>query len=109
MTHGLSPRTVATIHAILARHPEVERAVLYGSRATGMHRPGSDIDLTLLGSGLDARTCGSIAADLDESDIPYMVDLSVFEWLSHAGLREHIARVGQVFYDRARGDATAGR
>ncbi len=83
---------------ILAEVPAVKKAVIYGSRAKGTHRPGSDIDLTLFGEALDLDTLGHMATRLEESPIPYQVDLSIFELIDHAGLREHIERVGQVFY-----------
>ncbi len=101
---GLPDKTVATIRQILADFPAVEKAILYGSRAKGNYRPGSDIDLTLTGDNLDLRILGEIAARLEESPIPYQVDLSLWNKLDHAGLREHIERVGVVFYQRA-GDA----
>jgi uncharacterized protein len=97
---GLPATTVATIRRILAESPAVEKALIYGSRAKGNYRPGSDIDLTLFGKGLDLDLLGEIAARLDESPIPYQVDLSIFDQLGHAGLREHIERVGKVFYER---------
>jgi len=49
MKHGLPASTVAQVHGVLSRHPEVERAILYGSRAKGNFKAGSDIDLTLSG------------------------------------------------------------
>jgi uncharacterized protein len=95
---GLPIATLNTIRGILAEVPAVKKAVIYGSRAKGTHRPGSDIDLTLFGEGLDLDTLGHMATRLEESPIPYQVDLSIFELIDHAGLREHIERVGQVFY-----------
>ena len=97
---GLPPTTLHTIRQILAEVPSVNKAVLYGSRAKGTYRPGSDIDLTLFGDALDLATLGQIATRLDESAIPYQVDLSIFGLIEHAGLREHIERVGKVFYQR---------
>ncbi len=97
---GLSPTTLQTIRHILAEVPAVEKAVLYGSRAKGTYRPGSDIDLTLFGDALDLGTLGQIATRLEESPIPYQVDLSIFRLIEHAGLREHIERVGKVIYQR---------
>jgi predicted nucleotidyltransferase len=97
---GLPDKTLATIREILAETPAVEKAILYGSRAKGNYRPGSDIDLTLVGAQLDLRILGDIAARLEESPIPYLVDLSLWSQLNHAGLREHIERVGKVFYER---------
>lgn len=104
---GLPDKTVAIIRRILADVPAVKKAVIYGSRAKGNFRPGSDIDLTLYGEGLDLRMLEEIAARLDESPIPYQVDLSIFDRLDHAGLREHIERVGVVFYQRE--DAGEGK
>jgi uncharacterized protein len=95
---GLPPTTLSVIRQILAEVPAVKKAVIYGSRAKGTHRPGSDIDLTLLGDALDLDTLGQIATRLEESTIPYQVDLSIFNHIEHAGLREHIERVGKVFY-----------
>jgi predicted nucleotidyltransferase len=95
---GLPPDTLGTIRQILADFPVVQKAIIYGSRAKGTHRPGSDIDLTLLGEALDLDTLGQIATRLEESTIPYQVDLSVFKLIEHAGLRHHIERVGKVFY-----------
>lgn len=95
---GLPPATCHTIRSILADVPAVEKAVIFGSRAKGTYRPGSDIDLTLFGHGLSLDTLGHIANRLHESPIPYQVDLSLFDHIEHPGLREHIERVGQVFY-----------
>lgn len=50
---GLPDKTLADIRHFLAECPPVEKAILYGSRAKGNHRPGSDIDLTLTGDRLD--------------------------------------------------------
>lgn len=97
---GLPQSTTRTIREILAKMPAVEKAVIYGSRAKGNERPGSDIDLTLIGQGLDLDMLGKIATELDESPIPYQVDLSLFDQIDHAGLRDHIERVGKVFYKR---------
>lgn len=98
MNHGLSDLTVAKIQGVLARFPGIEKAVLYGSRARGNYKPGSDIDLTLQGSTLTPRLLADIDDALDELLLPYSIDLSIFEQLNHAELREHIERVGVVLY-----------
>lgn len=95
---GLPDKTLATIRHILAECPAVEKAILYGSRAKGNHRPGSDIDLTLIGDRLDLNILGELSTRLDESPIPYQVDLSLWSRIDNAKLREHIERVGVVFY-----------
>lgn len=100
MEFGLSDATLATVRAILRNHPKVDQAIVYGSRAKGNYKTGSDIDLALIGSDLDFNLLGSIAGDLDDSDIPYKVDLSNLANITNPNLVEHIQRVGKVFYER---------
>lgn len=95
---GLSATTLAHIAKVLASFPQVEQAVLYGSRAMGLHKPGSDIDLTLVGSGLTASLVGDIEQALDDLLLPYEIDLSARHLLKHPELEAHIARVGVVVY-----------
>jgi type I restriction enzyme S subunit len=101
MKYGLTDTTVENICAVFARFPEIEKAVLYGSRAKGNFKTGSDIDLTLFGEALTSDLCSTIASALDDLLLPYTIDLSIFDELNHAKLREHIERVGVVFYKRA--------
>ena len=97
---GLPAMTVEKINGVFARHPQVKRAVLYGSRAKGNFKNGSDIDLTLHGEGLVFRDLLRLMDELDELLLPYTIDLSLFHMIDHAALREHIERVGQEFYHR---------
>ncbi|MDP5009267.1 MAG: nucleotidyltransferase domain-containing protein, partial [Glaciimonas sp.] len=96
LQYGLSDATIEKICGVFARFPAVEKAVLYGSRAKGNFKSGSDIDLTLYGATLTHDLLTTIADELDELLLPYMIDLSLFAQLDHAKLREHIARVGVV-------------
>ena len=100
MKYGLTDTTIAKIHAVFARFPEIEKAVLYGSRAKGNFKTGSDIDLTLFGQALTSDLRSKIAWELDDLSLPYTIDLSLFHELNHAELREHIERVGVAFYER---------
>jgi len=101
MNHGLSDATVERIRGVLAHFPEVEKAVLYGSRAKGTHRPSSDIDLTLCGIALRQPQLARIEEALDDLLLPYQIDLSEMESLTHPALLEHIHRVGIVFYEKS--------
>lgn len=98
--HGLPAAVVERIQATLACFPEVELATLYGSRAIGCQRPGSDIDLSLSGAGLDGRVLARLDAALDDLLLPWRFDLCLQAELQSAALLEHIAGVGQVFYRR---------
>jgi len=98
--NGLSDANVERICGVFAQHQHIEKVVLYGSRAKGNYKTGSDIDLTLYGSGVDFDQLNVIASELDDLLLPYTIDLSLFEKLQHTELREHIERVGVVFYQR---------
>lgn len=101
MRFGLSEQTIAKLCGVFSAHPSIEKAVLYGSRAKGTEKPGSDIDLTLHGDALSSRELGEIAEELDELLLPYQIDISLFRQIGHADLREHIERVGAVLYRRS--------
>ena len=98
--HGLSAATLARIAGVLAGRPEIERAILFGSRAKATHRPGSDIDLSLVGPALDWRTVGRIYDELDDLMLPYRFSLIVFDARTDADVAAHIRRVGIPIFER---------
>ncbi len=98
---GLSAGTLEQICATLARFLQVAQGVLYGSRAKGNFKPGSDIGLTLRGDGLTLSLLGDIDMALDDLLLPYEIDLSIYEQLGHAELVAHIGRVGRVIYQKS--------
>lgn len=97
---GLPLVSVQKICAVFARHAEVQKAVLYGSRAKGNYKNGSDIDLTLYGTGLRHNDLLAIMGELDDLLLPYLIDLSLVETIQNKELLDHILRVGVVFYER---------
>lgn len=99
---GLPSKTVAQLRAVFARHPSVEQAILYGSRAKRTHRSGSDIDITLLGESLRTSDLLAIETELDDLLLPYLIDLSLLDQIENESLLEHIRRVGITFYSRKR-------
>ncbi|NMC19220.1 MAG: nucleotidyltransferase domain-containing protein [Thermogutta sp.] len=98
--YGLPRSTVQKICAVLGRYPQVEKAILYGSRAKGNYKNGSDIDLTLLGEDLTLDVLYRIMEEIDDLLLPYMVDLSIFNDISDSDVVEHIHRVGVTFYEK---------
>lgn len=97
---GLSPSALQTIQKILSRYPEVESAMVFGSRAKGNYREGSDIDLALSGPHELNQKLLQLKNEFDESSLPYTVDLVFVPEIKHAELLEHIRRVGQPLYHR---------
>jgi len=99
-TTGLPDAALTAIRQVLASHPVVESATLYGSRALGRHRPASDIDLTLIGPAISAATLAHIDAELDDLLFPWMIDLSCLASIDHPALLAHIDRAGVELYRR---------
>ncbi len=100
MKYGLSDKTIGQIQAVFSNFPEVDKAVLYGSRAKGNFKQGSDIDLTLYGNGLSLTILHKIENELDDLLMPYKIDLSIFEQIADPDVVDHIQRVGVVFYEK---------
>ncbi len=101
MKFGLSDQTLQKIHDVFVRYPQVEEAVLYGSRARGDYKNGSDIDLILHGGdSLTHTILSKIANDLDEQLLPYTIDLSIFKNVRNPDMIQQIERVGVVFYKK---------
>ncbi len=98
MPHGLTEKTINAINNVFAIYTEIDEAIFYGSRAKGNFKPGSDIYLTLKGSGLDLKIVNKISLDLDDLLLPYNIDLSKYHHISDPDLIGHIERVGKVFY-----------
>ncbi|MGE6527561.1 nucleotidyltransferase domain-containing protein [Pseudomonas sp. NPDC077382] len=95
---GLSVEDVQSIREALRHFPKINEAILYGSRAKGNYRPGSDIDLTLKGNELSHRDLLDIELALDDLLLPYKIDLSLYHQLDNPQLIDHIDRVGKSLY-----------
>lgn len=106
LAFGLKLGMVKRMRVVLATFPQVEQAILYGSRAKGNFKNGSDIDLCLVGPSLTLPVLLNIDNALDDLLLPYKIDLSLHHHLDNAELRAHIARVGVGFYRKDAGEAT---
>ena len=94
---GLSATELNRILQVLSTHPKVSQAIIYGSRALGTHRPGSDIDLTLTGN-LEWADLQKIETELDNLDLPYSIDISLASQIENPALQKHIEQHGQTLY-----------
>jgi predicted nucleotidyltransferase len=95
---GLSSFEMDRLQSVFSTEPLITEVVLYGSRAKGTHRPGSDIDLTLKGTSLTTAGLMDLSSKIDDLLLPYEVDLSIFEHIDNPDLIEHIRRVGKVVF-----------
>ena len=92
---GIPDDKCARLLAVLGSESNVTEVLLYGSRAKGSHRPGSDIDLTVKGHGLTHAWLLRASRAIDDLLLPWQVDLSLYDDIANADLIEHIRRVGK--------------
>jgi predicted nucleotidyltransferase len=85
---------------IISREPRVLAIVLYGSRAKGTYRNGSDIDLCLDAPELDYTALMRIENELDDLLLPWKIDLAVRDKIDNPELIAHIERVGKALFSR---------
>lgn len=103
---GLSEADLAAVVTILQKHEEVEEACIYGSRAKGNYKNGSDVDIAVKGTRITHKVITSISFELnEETTMPYHFDVVNFDTISNKDLVDHINRIGATFYKKANANA----
>jgi predicted nucleotidyltransferase len=96
---GLKFSDLETMLNIFKREAAVEVVVLFGSRAKGNFKPGSDVDIALKGSRLTTQVINRISYQLNEETImPYRFDVLNYHTITEPALIDHIDRVGKTIY-----------
>jgi len=98
--YGLKENHINKLLSVFTKYGSIEKVVLYGSRAKGNYRNGSDIDLTLVGNGLNSETISLLERDLDDLLLPYKTDISILNMIKDTDLLSHINRVGVELYKK---------
>ncbi|MDO9052953.1 MAG: nucleotidyltransferase domain-containing protein [Gallionella sp.] len=98
---GLSAATLDKLRSVFARHNVIHAVLIYGSRAKGNYRAGSDIDLTIKGDEIQFAELMQIEDQIDDLMLPYTVDLSQYRQIANRELIAHIDRVGVEIYSKA--------
>ncbi|MDD4099924.1 MAG: nucleotidyltransferase domain-containing protein [Candidatus Cloacimonetes bacterium] len=94
LKYGIKDQYWKSILAIIRANPKVEQVILFGSRALGNYKPGSDIDLCLKGEQITRADLTQLLVHLDELDLPWVLDLVSYSQISNPDLTDHIERVG---------------
>jgi predicted nucleotidyltransferase len=101
LKYGLKKEVLTSIVTAISKIEKIEKAMLYGSRAKGNYRPGSDIDIALFGNDLTLHnTIYPLMDLLDSLDLPYIFDLSIFTHIDNQNLIDHIIRAGKLIYSK---------
>jgi len=96
---GLPERALSLIIDVLKGNAGIRRAILYGSRAKGVAKANSDIDLAIEGLDDDIDVA-RLASALDDLPLPYRFDIQKIESIIFQPLKEHIKRAGIVIYQK---------
>lgn len=94
---GLPERTMNELLGYFLSRKDIEKVVIFGSRAKGNYKTGSDIDFAIWS---DKEPPLGIALELDELPTPYMFDVINYKTLEHEGIKNSIDKDGKVFYLR---------
>ena len=101
MENGLNQRDLDNITTAVKKFPDIEQAIIFGSRAKGNHKKGSDVDLAIKGKNISEETVKRLSGELNEEmPLPYFFDVVHFDKISNSGLADHISRVGEVIFER---------
>lgn len=99
--YGLTPILLQQLAEVFEAHPAIEQVTIFGSRATGKFREGSDIDLVIHLANALTFDLGSLADDIDQLNSPYLFDLVNFNEIQNEALLEHIKHHGKVLFKRS--------
>jgi predicted nucleotidyltransferase len=96
-TFGLIDKSLQILLGIFRNYPAISEVKVYGSRAKGTYTERSDLDLVVMDE-LDRKTLGEIWMEINSSDFPLTVDIQVWKDIKNENLKDHIRRVGKIFY-----------
>lgn len=88
------------LRSLFARHPGIAEVIVFGSRAKGKFREGSDIDMALKGKALDSLMLVKLNEEYDALYLPWKLDLVIYDKIKNPDLKDHIQRVGVSFYKK---------
>ncbi|PCJ18795.1 MAG: hypothetical protein COB02_10200 [Candidatus Cloacimonadota bacterium] len=97
--YGLNQSLIDDLITIFSNFQQIDKVVLYGSRAKGNYRKGSDIDLSFFGETLNLNAIFKIQDKIEDLDSPYLFDLSIFHQIDNPDLIDHIKRIGIEVYN----------
>lgn len=96
---GISTEDWSAIIQTIKSEEKIREIILFGSRAKGNFKSGSDIDIALKGDNINFNDLIEISTRLDDLELPYKFDLVIFDRIQEPKLTDHIQRVGVILLD----------
>ncbi len=95
---GISDDICFALQQIFSRFVHIDTVLLFGSRAKGSYKNGSDIDLAVCAPALSESAFTDLWNQIDALPIIFKIDLLHWDRLANQALKEKIITEGQVFY-----------
>jgi len=95
--YGLKKEELEILQKSFSKYPCVKEVILYGSRAVGNYKKGSDIDMVVIADEDIKDKLFYIYDELEER-LPYFIDITSYEAITNEKLKQHIKRVGKSLY-----------
>jgi predicted nucleotidyltransferase len=95
---GLSPAVLHSFYAVFAKYRSIERVGIFGSRAAGTFRSGSDIDLAVFGAQMTERDFAKLWNEIDALPLAFKVDLLHWDGLGNQALKESVSTSQRRFW-----------
>lgn len=92
---GIQEPFSTRIRTLFTQLPSGTGVILFGSRAKGNFREGSDIDIALKGGGVTEEHRKQLIDAYDKLFLPWKLDLILYDSIQESDLRAHIDRVGK--------------
>ena len=99
MNYGIKDDYWKRLETVLVSHKNIEKVILYGSRAKGTNRMYSDVDIVLVGEKINNREYTNIIQEIDDLLLPFIFDISVYYSIKDSNLIESINRTGVIIYE----------
>jgi predicted nucleotidyltransferase len=101
--YGIPDSDLDDLLSELRKNSKISEIILFGSRAKGTYRNGSDIDIALKGRKLNLNDILDATMDIDKLLLPYKIDLVIYTRINEPALIEQINRVGVILFKRQKG------
>ncbi|WP_394903404.1 nucleotidyltransferase domain-containing protein [Clostridium butyricum] len=99
--YGLLERDIRYIKKALEQCEEIEKAIIFGSRAMGNYKNGSDVDIAVLGELISNNTILKLNDYLNEIyPLPYFFDIINYNSITNENLKKHIDVEGKIIYTK---------
>lgn len=99
MKYGLKERDVKNIFYAIKRFSEIETVFVFGSRAIGNYKKGSDVDIAIKGANITNNIVIKLSTILNEElALPYYFDVINYKTIENVNLKKHIDNIGKILY-----------